>query len=162
MRAALTGIASSTEVSFADHVYEVSVLPIKNEEGEVVAGMTLTQDITARKHAEEGRERLLAMVEAERTRLRTVLEQMPAGVLMGEAPSGKLFFANKEAEHIYRVSDPVSITLEEWTHWKAYRHDGSLSCPTNIPWRAPSPQARPSRMKSMSSSAEMDHGRRCW
>ena len=133
MRAALAGSASCAEISFGDHVYEVSILPVRNDDGEVVAGLTLTHDITARKHADDGRERLLALVEAERTRLRTVLEQMPAGVFMGEAPSGKLFFANREAQRIYGLSDPLSITVEEWTAWKAYRHDGTLILPHEYP-----------------------------
>ena len=133
MRAALAGKAASVEVSYADHMYQVSVLPIHSEEGDVAAGMTITQDITARKQAEVERERLLGQVQAERTRLQTVLEQMPAGVFLAEAPSGKLLFANQEAERIYNLPDILSISAEEWTHWKAYRLDGSLMLPQDYP-----------------------------
>ena len=133
MRAALGGSESSAEVSYADQTYEVSVVPIRNDEGVVVAGMTLTQDITARKIAEAEREHLLGQVQAERTRLRTVLEQMPAGVFLAEAPSGKLLFANQEAEHIYKLPDILSISSEDWTRWKAYRLDGSLMLPQDYP-----------------------------
>ena len=133
MRAALTGNASTAEVTYADHTLRISVLPIRNEEGDVVAGMTITQDITARKQAEAEREHLLGQVQAERTRLKTVLEQMPAGVFLAEAPSGKLLFANQEAERIYHLPDILSISAEEWTHWKAYRLDGSLMLPQDYP-----------------------------
>ena len=133
MRAALGGSASSAEVSYADHTYEVGVFPIRNDEGDVVAGMTLTQDITTRKQAEEEKEHLLRQMQAERTRLRTVLEQMPAGVFLAEAPSGKLLFANQEAERIYHLPNLLSMSAEEWTRWKAYRLDGSLMLPQDYP-----------------------------
>jgi PAS domain S-box-containing protein len=48
MRAALAGRASATEVDYAGRTYEVSARPIHNEEGEVVAGMTITYDISDR------------------------------------------------------------------------------------------------------------------
>ena len=59
MRAALEGRASTSEVSYGERVYELRVLPIRNDEGVVVAGMTLTQDITARKK-DESQQRFLA------------------------------------------------------------------------------------------------------
>ena len=58
MRAALIGNASLTEVTYADRIYELNVLPVRNKEGDVVAGMTLTQDISARK-AKETQQRFL-------------------------------------------------------------------------------------------------------
>jgi PAS domain S-box-containing protein len=133
MRAALAGSASTAEATYAGRTYELSVLPIRNEEGAITAGMTITQDITVRKQAEAERERLLGQVQAERTRMRTILEQMPAGVFLAEAPSGKLLFANREAERIYNLPDILSISVEDWTRWKAYRLDGSLMLPEDYP-----------------------------
>ena len=47
-----------------------------------------------RKQAEAERERLLGEIEAERDRLRQILEQMPIGVAIAEAPSGRTIFHN--------------------------------------------------------------------
>ncbi len=66
-RAALAGTATVTEVSYDDHIYVLHALPVKNEQGEIFAGMVMTQDITDRKHFEtqlkESEERFRLMVE---------------------------------------------------------------------------------------------------
>jgi PAS domain S-box-containing protein len=67
-RAALAGGSGTFEVAFADRVYLLYTLPIRDERGGVVAGMAMTQDITARKEAEEAlrdsEARLRALVDA--------------------------------------------------------------------------------------------------
>src|SRR5262249_53606093 len=50
----------------------------------------VVHDISWRKQAEADRERLLEEIEAERDRLTQILEQMPVGVSIAEAPSGRL------------------------------------------------------------------------
>ncbi|MEW6495789.1 MAG: PAS domain S-box protein, partial [Cyanobacteriota bacterium] len=66
-RAALTGRATVTEVSHDEHIYVLHVLPVKNEQGEIFAGMVMSQDITDRKHFEtqlkESEQRFRLMVE---------------------------------------------------------------------------------------------------
>jgi len=52
-RTALSGTAIVTELPVGDRVYETNVLPIKNEQDEIFAGLIVSQDITERKHAEE-------------------------------------------------------------------------------------------------------------
>ncbi len=93
----------------------------------------VTQNVTERMYIESERERLMIQVEAERARLQIVLEQMPAGVFLAEAPAGNVLFANEEAERIYDVPNAVSVSIEEWTNWKAYRPDGSLMLPKDYP-----------------------------
>jgi PAS domain S-box-containing protein len=52
-RAALSGVAGTFELEYANHTYLVHTLPLKNDWGEVFAGMVMKQDITERKRAEE-------------------------------------------------------------------------------------------------------------
>lgn len=52
-QAAFAGRESSLEVPYAGRIYLVQVLPVKNEQGEIFAGMVVSQDITSRKHSEE-------------------------------------------------------------------------------------------------------------
>src|SRR4030095_2132676 len=60
----------------------------------------IIHDITGRKRAEAEREHLLGEIEAERDRLRQILEQMPIAVAIVEAPSGRPVFNNREAEFL--------------------------------------------------------------
>lgn len=52
-RNAIAGTVSTTEIPFADRIYLLHALPVKNEAGEIFAGMMMTQDITERKHSEQ-------------------------------------------------------------------------------------------------------------
>ncbi|HEY9676181.1 MAG TPA: PAS domain S-box protein, partial [Waterburya sp.] len=51
-RKALTGKATTCEIPYGEYVYLVHTVPVKNEQGETVGGMTATQDITELKQAE--------------------------------------------------------------------------------------------------------------
>ena len=73
---ALAGKSTVTELSFADRLYRVHVLPVYNEQGEVCSGMTMTQDITESKKSEEA---LRARAE-ELARLTAVLAQTTASL----------------------------------------------------------------------------------
>ena len=68
----------------------------------------------ARRAAAEVRE---AHTEAERSWLKTVLDRMPAGVIIGEAPSGKLLLANRQAEQVWQRP----IALGAGTEYREYR-----------------------------------------
>ena len=62
----------------------------------VVATIAQGQDITERKRAEAERERLLREVEDERTKLRTVIETAPQGILLADAEA-RIVLANPAA-----------------------------------------------------------------
>ena len=50
-RAALAGNCTQREIEYSDRIYQVYTLPLANENGEVFAGMVMTQNITDRKQA---------------------------------------------------------------------------------------------------------------
>ena len=60
----------------------------------------MLHDLTGRKQAEAERERWSRQIESERDRLKQILEQMPIGVIIAEAPSGRLVFHNIEASRL--------------------------------------------------------------
>ena len=70
-REALKGKRTVTEIPFTDRFYCVHVLPVTNEDGEILLGMTMTQDITESKKAEQA----LRSRADELARLTTVLAQ---------------------------------------------------------------------------------------
>jgi PAS domain S-box-containing protein len=77
----------------------------------------------ARRAAERDR----AALEEERNRLATILDQMPAGVMIAEAPSGKVIYANKQAAEIFRGSVTTVEQAEEYDRvFKAWHADGRV------------------------------------
>ncbi|MEG4853156.1 PAS domain S-box protein [Microcoleus sp. B5-D4] len=72
------------------------------------------RDITERKQAEAERERLLHELEIERARFEAVLRQMPAGVMIADAASGKLVLANEQAKQIVGYGYEQSLKLNEY------------------------------------------------
>ncbi|OKH37321.1 hypothetical protein NIES2119_13800 [[Phormidium ambiguum] IAM M-71] len=94
------------------------------------------RDVTERKQAEAERERLLQELEMERTRFEAVLRQMPAGVLIADAATGKLVLANEQAKQIVRYDYKELLELEEYvpvTPFAAFRLDGSIYAPEEYP-----------------------------
>jgi PAS domain S-box-containing protein len=63
------------------------------------------RDVSERKRAERERESALQELYFERARLETVVRQMPVGVIVVEAPSGKVVYDNEEARRISRHRD---------------------------------------------------------
>lgn len=52
-RDAFDGKSTVFEIAYGKKVYLIHVLPVKNERGEILAGMSMTQDISKRKRAEQ-------------------------------------------------------------------------------------------------------------
>lgn len=61
-RAALAGETNAFEVEYDQRIFSLHTLPVKNDKGEILAGMVMSQEITSRKQAEialrESEERL--------------------------------------------------------------------------------------------------------
>jgi PAS domain S-box-containing protein len=93
----------------------------------------IIHDISGRKQSEAERERLLGEIEAERDRLRQILEQMPIGVSIAEAPSGCPIFHNHEAECLWRHPLLTCDDYLGYTQYGALREDGSPYRPEEYP-----------------------------
>ncbi|MFL5758355.1 MAG: PAS domain S-box protein [Thermomicrobiales bacterium] len=64
------------------------------------ARLALINDVSERLRVAEERAKLLDQLEAEQAQLRAVLAQMPAGVVIAEAPSGRIILENGRAAAI--------------------------------------------------------------
>ncbi|HEY9617759.1 MAG TPA: PAS domain-containing protein, partial [Microcoleaceae cyanobacterium] len=94
------------------------------------------RDMTERKQAEIERERLLQELERERTQFKTVLQQMPAGVLIADATSGQLVLANDQAKQIINYDFEQFCELEDYgpiAPFTAFRLDGRIYLPSEYP-----------------------------
>ncbi|MBO0724509.1 MAG: PAS domain S-box protein [Blastocatellia bacterium] len=85
----------------------------------------IIRDISQRKQAEAERERLHKEIEAERNRLKQILEQLPIGVFIVEAPSGRPIFCNHEAESVLRHPLLASDDYRGYAQYGALREDCS-------------------------------------
>ncbi|MBW4649214.1 MAG: PAS domain S-box protein [Kastovskya adunca ATA6-11-RM4] len=90
-------------------------------------------DITERVRAEEERDLTLKQLEQERSQLEAILQQMPAGVFIGEAPSGRLTMGNQQVEQIWRHPFLPSASIEEYREWKGFHPDGRAYQPHEWP-----------------------------
>jgi PAS domain S-box-containing protein len=90
-------------------------------------------DITQRRAAELERQRLLADIEAERARLAAVLDQLPAGVILAEAPSGRLVLANRHVEAITGMPFMQAEHVGQYSIYPGYQKDGRPYAPEQWP-----------------------------
>jgi two-component system CheB/CheR fusion protein len=83
-------------------------LPYRGDDDRI-SGIVITFiDISSRKTA-------ALAIEMDRQRLQAVIAQMPAAVLLVEAPSGKLLFANRQAAGLFNQPFPLPSISYEWT-----------------------------------------------
>gem|GEM_PF-4707036 len=90
------------------------------------AGITLGADT-------EILQKLVRQLRMERAFLETVLDQMPVGVVIAEAPSGRMILGNKRVDELLRERFFAAITIDQYDHWFAYRATGERYQPKEMP-----------------------------
>ncbi|MFN8792529.1 MAG: PAS domain S-box protein [Bdellovibrionales bacterium] len=103
---------------------QVTVSIIRSEEGQPERIVAVCTDISERKKNEREGQKRLREIESKSTLIETVLQQIPAAVIIGEAPSGRLIFANRQIESVWRHPMRDSQTIDDYQHWVAYHSDG--------------------------------------
>lgn len=109
-RQALVGQDSHFEVSYDNHIYDVHVLPVRNEHSQIFAGMAITQDITERKQVE---------VRLRQKRERLYLAHLAAkiGTFEWNIQTNTNIWSN-ELEALYGLQPgEFGGTYEEWARW---------------------------------------------
>jgi PAS domain S-box-containing protein len=74
--------------------------------------------------AEEEREQLLGQLAVERARLETVIENVPVGIALAEAPSGHVVLENPALEQIIGHPPLPSPDVASYAKWHGYHPDG--------------------------------------
>jgi two-component system, chemotaxis family, CheB/CheR fusion protein len=82
-------------------------LPYRTEDDRIAGVVVTFVDISARKQAEQS-------IEAERMQLHAVIEQLPAAMLLVEAPSGKLLYGNRRAAALFNQPYPLPFVGCDW------------------------------------------------
>ncbi len=84
----------------------------------------LKLELTAIKGHEAERDRLIAQLQLERSRLETILEQMPVGIAIADAATGQIVFGNQEMEKIFRHPLIPAQNIEQYQQYKTFYPDG--------------------------------------
>ncbi|EFH81573.1 PAS domain S-box protein [Ktedonobacter racemifer] len=92
---------------------------------QVAALICSLRDITTLKDAEIEQQRLVEESDLAHTHLLTVLQQMPAGVMIAEAPSGKLLLSNDQVRQIWHHSFPEANEVDKYDRYKGFHSDGT-------------------------------------
>ena len=97
---------------------------VRHRDGKPAYFVAVIEDISDRKEAEVEREVLLEQIEQERQFLETILQQMPAGVIIAEAPSGQIIMKNEQVTQILRQEVQPASQLENYSQFSAISSDG--------------------------------------
>jgi PAS domain S-box-containing protein len=127
----LTGEYLHNEISIKGRILSSAFVPIKDENGKVLAGMVVSLDITERKKAEEAFKAALAKAEEGDRMLAALMESVPEGIaicdahgnlrmlskhgldLLGGAHAGKSIKEVAENEVMYRPDSQTVMPMEE-------------------------------------------------
>src|SRR6058998_2804839 len=102
------------------HWYSLRILPYKTQSMTEGAVLTLVDINVLKNNLEEIRLSHDQLVR-ERRKLEEVLRQMPCGVMIAEAPSGRLMLTNKQAEDILCHPFPPAPEIEHYDQYRAFR-----------------------------------------
>jgi PAS domain S-box-containing protein len=89
----------------------------RDEHGQPVRWVGIVQDVTERKLAEER----LRQSEA---RLRAVFDAVPLGIVLADAPTGRIVGGNKQVEAIFGHPILPSADVDGYAAWHCYHPDG--------------------------------------
>jgi PAS domain S-box-containing protein len=102
-------------------------------EDEITRVFAIGRDITGTKQRERKQLGSVERLGTERARLAAVVRQMPAGVVIAEAPSGRILLGNHQLERI--LLHPVMRSQSDtgYDAWKGFRADGRPLQPDEWP-----------------------------
>jgi diguanylate cyclase (GGDEF)-like protein/PAS domain S-box-containing protein len=106
---------------------------VHGPDGALAALEGFVMDVTERTAAERERERLVAQRDAERALLDAVLEQMPAAVVIAEAPSGRLLVGNGRVDAMFGGALSAEGTFVDPAALVGFHPDGRPVAPAEWP-----------------------------
>ncbi len=100
--------------------------PRRTESGEIMRWYGSVEDIDDQKKAEEALRR-------SQSRLQAVFHAVPIGLVIAEAPDGRIVMSNPRADAILRTSQPPAATIDEYRRSGSLHPDGTLIQPEEYP-----------------------------
>lgn len=138
MRKLMTAGQRARHIDAAFRTAEGHTLPVEvngvrlARKGQAFAQLVI-HDISDRRQAGAEHGHVLGGIEEERDRLKQILEQMPIGVAIVEAPTGRLLFGNAEGERLLGTPLPRLERYMDYTRLGALHEDGTPYEPEEYP-----------------------------
>ncbi|MGE0171167.1 MAG: PAS domain S-box protein [Oligoflexales bacterium] len=98
--------------------------PVRDEKGKIISWFGTNTDITDEREAQAEKEELVRELEAKTSLLETIFEQMPTAVIVGESPTGRLIYANKQLDKLWRHPVIPTQTIPDYANWVGFHEDG--------------------------------------
>src|SRR5437867_2270523 len=105
------------------HWHSLRILPYKTLENMIEGAVLTLVDINVLKNNLEEIRQSHDQIVDERAKLEEVLRQMPCGVMIAEAPSGRLILANKQVEEILRHPFHSATSIDQYDQYKGVHPD---------------------------------------
>jgi len=113
--------------------FDVTYVPDVGAEGEVRGFFVHVADVTVREESLRAKRRLARRLRRERSILAGVLEQCPAGLVVGEAPSGRLVHFNSRLREIIGHEFIPTRDVAAYAQWPGFHPDGRALKPSEWP-----------------------------
>jgi PAS domain S-box-containing protein len=104
----------------------VTVSPVLDSGGAVIGVSSIKRDVTEQRRVQR------ALQESE-ARLQAVLQQLPSGVMIAEAPSGRVVQANRQVELIWRRPTIFPSNFDGYSAYEGFHPDGRPYAPGEWP-----------------------------
>lgn len=115
-RAALAGQQETLEVTFMERGFTVHMLPVRNEQGQIIAGMAVAYDITEQRQTDED-------LRKSQERLQFIVEGSNDGAWDTYLSSGKAFISDRYKEMLGYDADEMADELSDgFAAWQELIH----------------------------------------
>lgn len=122
-RAALAGKESVAEVPYGERIYLMYAIPVRNEHGEVLAGLIMIQNITERKQAEEALRRSEERFRQQAQQLEKTLQELKQTQTQLIQTEKMSSLGQLVAGVAHEINNPVSFIYGNLTYARQYTQD---------------------------------------
>jgi two-component system CheB/CheR fusion protein len=115
--------------------YLVWILPYRTTADKIDGVIITFLDITDRVRAGQEREDMLRQLADQQARFETVVRQMPAGLIIAEAPGGRMIYSNAQAAQLWGTpGDPHAGSIADYgAAYPGFAPDGTPLSPDDWP-----------------------------
>lgn len=101
-----------------------TAMPIRDTSHQIIGALVVVRDVTPHHQVKAERERLMEQLQGERALLHAVIQQLPDGVIIAEAPSGRLILGNEQVETLLGHPFQPAATIAHYPQYHGFHSDG--------------------------------------